>query len=86
MDTPWLSFGWPLQDGTMIEGEDGLFYDVDGVRYHRIGETRHYRYEDVSSIFEGKPSPMMDVVVTRALEYSDPETLQKFRHNLNNIN
>ena len=48
-----------------------MFYDADGVRYHRLGETGHYRYEEVSSVLEGESSPLTDAMVTRALEYRD---------------
>lgn len=81
-DTPSLSFGWALQERNMIEGEDGVFYDADGVRYHRIGEMGHYKYEEINSVFEGDPSQMTDAIVTSALEHSDLGTPSKTRTQL----
>jgi hypothetical protein len=45
-----LSFGWTRVDRGFIEGADGLYYDREGVRYHRLGEEGQYTYEQVTSV------------------------------------
>ena len=48
-----LSFAWALADHRMTLGDDGLYHDLEGVKYRRVGEYGNYTYEQVASILEG---------------------------------
>jgi hypothetical protein len=80
-----LSFGWAMADRGFTEGANGLYYDWEGVRYRRLGEDGQYTYEQVTSILQGGldvdcvPSPLVDAMVTRALDYVTAETPPKIQ-------
>ena len=60
--------------------EDGYYYDVEGVRYHRSGEDGQYTYKQVASVFEGTidndcvPSLAVDAMVSKAIDYITTDT------------
>jgi hypothetical protein len=62
------------------EKGDGYYYDVEGVRYRRLGEDGQYTYEQVASVFEGTtnddrvPSPALDAMVSKAIDYVTADT------------
>ena len=80
-----LSFAWALADHRMTLGDDGLYHDLEGVKYRRVGEDSNYTYEQVASILDGDlnggsiPSPVAEAMVTRALDYVDPGTPSEIR-------
>jgi len=65
----------------MTLNANGFYYDHEGVRYRRYGIVGQYTFEQVASIIERALSvhvvlsPMANTMVTRALEYVDPNTL-----------
>jgi hypothetical protein len=70
-----LSFGWAMTDRGFTAGADGFYYDPKGVKYCRSGEGGQYTYEQVTCVLQGAldgdrvPSPLVDAMVTRALDY-----------------
>jgi hypothetical protein len=79
-DSSSLSFRWVMEGPVYIERGDGYYYDVEGVRYRRLGEDGQYTYEQVVSVFEGTtdddrvPSPALDAMVSKAINYVTADT------------
>lgn len=71
-------FRWANTEHEMVRGDDGFYYNREGVRYRRLGEEDHYTYEEASSILEGSaglervPSGVVDAMVEEAMDYADP--------------
>jgi hypothetical protein len=69
-----------MADQGFTEGANGLYYDREGVRYRLSGEEGQYTYEQVIFVLQGGldvdrvPSPLVDAMVTRALDYVSTET------------
>jgi hypothetical protein len=57
---------------------DGYYYDLEGVRYHRLGEEGQYTYEQVAIVFEADDnrvsSPAVDAMVSKAIDYETADT------------
>jgi hypothetical protein len=57
---------------------DGYYYDLEGVRYRRLGEEGQYTYEQVTSVFEVDDdcvsSPVVDAMVSKAIDYVTADT------------
>jgi hypothetical protein len=74
-DSNSLSFRWAMEGPVYTERGDGYYYDVEGMRYCRLGEDDQYTYEQVASVFEGTtdddrvPSPALDAMVSKAIDY-----------------
>ena len=76
-----LSFGWTMADQGFTGGADGFYYDLEGVRYRRLGEEGQYTFKQVTSILQGGldddhiPFPLVDAMVMRALNYVSADIL-----------
>ena len=59
---------------------DGYYYDVEGMRYRRLGEDGQCTYEQVASVLEGTtddncvPSPILDAMVSTTIDYVTTDT------------
>jgi hypothetical protein len=57
---------------------DGYYYDLEGMRYRRLGEEGQYTYEQVATIFEADDnrvfSPTVDAMVFKAFDYVTADT------------
>ena len=57
---------------------DGCYYDLEGVRYHRLGEEGQYTYEKVTLVFEADYDhvsfPAVDAMVSNAIDYVIADT------------
>jgi hypothetical protein len=79
-DSSSLSFRWAMEGQVYTEKGDGYYYDMEGVRYRRLGEDSQYTYEQVASVFEGTtdddrmPSPALDAMVSKANDYVTADT------------
>ena len=53
--------------------EDGYYYDLEGMRYHHLGEEDQYTYEQVALVFKGDNDcvscPTVDTMVSKAIDY-----------------
>ena len=69
-----------MEGSAYIERGDGIYYDVEGVRYRRSGENGQYTYEQVASVFEGHTnddrvaSPALEAMVSQAIDYVTADT------------
>jgi hypothetical protein len=72
------SFRWAMGGRVYTKTEDGYYYDMEGVRYHRSGEEGQFTYEQVTSIFEADDdrvsSPAVDAMVSKAIDYVTANT------------
>lgn len=47
-----MSFAWASQEQGMTRAADGLFYDQEGIKYHRTEIEGQYCFEQVTSVLE----------------------------------
>jgi hypothetical protein len=68
-----LSFRWAMDGRVYTKMGDGYYYDLEGVRYRRLGEEGQYTYEQVASVFEANDdhvsSPTVDAMLSKAIDY-----------------
>jgi hypothetical protein len=73
-----LSFRWAMGGQVYTKMGDGYYYDLEGVRYRRLGEEGQYTYEQVASVFEANvncvSSPTVDAMVSKAIDYITADT------------
>jgi hypothetical protein len=73
-----LSFRWAMEGRVYTKMGDGYYYDMEGMRYHRLGEEGQYTYEQVASVFEADDdrvsSPAVDAMVSKAINYVTADT------------
>jgi hypothetical protein len=73
-----LSFRWAMGGRVYTKTGDGYYYDMEGVRYRRLGKEGQYTYEQVASVFEADDdrvsSPAVDTMVSKAIDYITADT------------
>jgi hypothetical protein len=73
-----LSFQWAIGGQVYTKTGDGYYYDLEGVRYCRLGEEGQYTYEQVALVFEANndrvSSPTVDAMVSKAIDYVTTDT------------
>jgi hypothetical protein len=76
-----LSFQGAMEGRVYTKTGDGYYYDLEGVRYRRLGEEGQYTYEQVASVFEANndrvSSPAVDAMVSKAIDYVTVDTLPR---------
>jgi hypothetical protein len=73
-----LSFRWAMEGRVYTKTEDGYYYDLEGMRYHRLREEGQYTYKQVASVFKADDdhvsSPAVDAMVSKAINYVTADT------------
>ena len=73
-----LSFQWTMGSWVYTKTGDGYYYDMEGMRYCRLGEEGQYTYEQVALVFEVDndcvSSPPVDAMVSKAINYVTADT------------
>ena len=72
-------FEWANTEHGMIPGDEGFYFNQEGVRFRRISEEGNHTFVEASSIFDENtgldrvPSEVVDAMVAEgAMDYADP--------------